>query len=241
MAFTRFLTAAEKLQFAIGFLERDLSHISETEWPTFRDELRRFFRSPGKKHAILQVRTTGLTQKWPKRFPKRKMLELQREVRQVFQRILSARSKRSNWESEPVASSAVQVDVSVTIGLTYALEEEERRPMLFMGIRKGTTRDLFLVVFFRALSEAGTRAVRRCECGRYFARVRRQKYCNNLECLKRRTKAYWAAYINSPKGVAARKRQYSKWSVDRAGNLAPVSAEVRHLASKRASTRKRST
>ena len=179
--------AQEQLQFAIDFVERDLSRLPGTAWPSLSREMTtQFFRGQAAGHGPL-----------PERYPKKALLELQREVRQVFDRILSGAERKT-----PTSSARFTVTVSYEIqqmgGGGFALDTT------------GSIRDRFMMVLAHALRDVGPNGIRRCVCGRYFARLRRQKYCNDAACAKRRTKAYWAAYINSDQGVAARKKQYAK-------------------------------
>ena len=185
--------AREQIQFVIDFVERDLSRVRQTEWPALSLELMEFFRG-----QALRARAGPERGRLPKRYPKKMLLELQGEVRRVLQRMLSVPARERSTTSASVRFVAT---------VTYGIQRDRGRLVLKMT---GPLRDLFMTVLVHALRDVGPEVVKRCVCGRYFVKMRRQKYCRDPECAERRTKTYWAAYVNSDKGVAARKRQYAK-------------------------------
>ena len=181
--------ARQQVQFAVDFAERDLGRSPQSEWPSLGRELMQFSRG-----QAMGAPRPG-PGRFPKRYPKKMLLKLQGEVRQLFR-----------W-SESGNVAALSVRPAVTVTYEFGQPGGKRPPVLYMT---GSIRDVFMTVLVHALRDAGTDVVGRCVCGRLFARMRRQKYCTSTECAERRNKTYWAAYIRSPKGVAARKRQYAK-------------------------------
>ena len=74
---------------------------------------------------------------------------------------------------------------------------------------KGGLADALPYCAYVLTTQGDAEPLRQCPaCKRFFVRVRRQKFCQNGDCAKKRRQDYFARYVTTPKGREARRRQY---------------------------------
>ena len=210
-------TSQQQFEFALDFSERSLARLTRDEWRDLSTQLLLFCQGGGTGTPLGRPRLA-------KRFPKEALLSLQADVTRLLQGLVDTREAvLQALESGDPGPRPRQFIRPLRVQLSYMLTAEEA-PWYQSEIEPehavrnshslvmvGSMRDVVLSVLVRVLSEQLThRKVRRCVCGRVFARAGRQKYCRKAACAKKRQQAYWADYITTPKGVAARKNQYKE-------------------------------
>ena len=191
---------ASQYRWLVAFANWDGEPLSRDEWRDLKKELSVFFVRAGssRTRARSRARANRLVVPLPtasRRMSQRDLTAAHQGVRRVLAQM--ARDDHDWHGSDFVAVGSVQLLAQRAIfgGRVAYL--------------KGRFADVLPLTAFFLCMYGDVEPMRQCPaCGRFFVRVRRQLNCRDATCKKKRDQVYFSSYAKTPKGLAARQRQY---------------------------------
>ena len=200
---------ADQCRWLVAFGNWDGEPLTRTDWRGLKTELNTFVWAStwkGPTRGLATPVTVPMVSGWPRKVSQQQVRDGHQGVRRVLTQV--ARGARDpDWHDDWASVGAVRLLTRRAIS--------DGRPVVYV---KGLFADVLTLTAFFHLTQGDVAPVRRCqECGTFFVRSGRQKFClDDTRCAREKRKKYWAGYAASPEGQQARRRQLDALRVQRA-------------------------
>lgn len=177
-------TAADRLRFAIGFVNTDLNSLRPGDWLNLRDDLSIFLSGKTGEPSAMAERgglvATPFKKPLPQDYTEEDFRVLQDSFKSIFDNL-------SATEIHPIH---IEGDFYLMSFKPLPRNDPRYYNVNLLHV-SGPTKDMALLVLMGLLSnEPGDRVLRCPECNNYFYRIKKQTYCSRA-CVNRATVREW--------------------------------------------------
>ena len=188
----RMSSPAQRLRFVVQFAQLDLATFRPGDWLNLRDDLAAFLHGPW--YGLDCTREPlPLADDWlvrptvppyPATYPEDAFHQLQAETRTVLLDMVLGTRERRSAPLTPVPLPSLALGAPSLGDLVPGAGQHAL-------VAEGSTRDVFLFLFFLLLKQVGSQRIVRCpECGTIFYRHGNQDYCAR-PCVNRVSQRLW--------------------------------------------------
>ena len=181
-------TDAQRLRWAVWFVQLDLDTLWTQNWLSLQWELRDFLNATHKDMHAGGLFVNPQEHPWPEEFTREDFRALQLDTKAVLAAVIQARTDPTQLALMPVQAR---------FGTVPARPMETTGPERQLLVAEGSTRDMFLLRLWGVLGHVNTAALTRCpECGAIFYRQHNKEYCGRT-CVNRVSQRRWRARLTA--------------------------------------------